>query len=111
MTSPDLYGFDQKNPEAGSGESTTIKLPPMKDDHPKADADIIKAQLDNIGKAHGFVTRDAISKRKTGPKRTEPQGKLTLTGPTRVLDDLQAYCDELGGVPYWKAIETLLGKR
>ena len=64
-----------------------------------------------LGKAAGLVSRQAgTNRRKPGPKRKEAQGKLTLTGPQRVLDRLQACCDEMGGVPYWQAIEALLDK-
>jgi hypothetical protein len=67
-------------------------------------------QIAEAGKELGFVSREHRQARRPGPKRTEPQGKLTLTGPKRVLDQLQAKCDEMGGVPYWKAIEDLLNR-
>jgi len=56
----------------------------------------------------GFVSREISSRRKPGPRRTEPQDKITVTGPKRVLDRLKAYSDAIGGVSYCEAIEALL---
>lgn len=65
------------------------------------------------GQEQGFVPRQVAadsSKRKPGPRRVEPQDKVMVTGPKRVLDRLRARADAMGGVPYWQAIEALLGE-
>lgn len=92
------YGFgDTKSP---------ISLPTQPARKEKPTEALVQA-LD-AGKKLGFVSREGQGRRKPGPKRKEPQSKLTLTGPKRVLDRLQARCDAMGGVAYWEAIETLL---
>lgn len=92
------YGFDT-NEEA-------IKLPVKTKKLVAKPASIAEAA--EAGKVLGFVQRDGQIGRKSGPKRTEPQGKVTLTGPQRVISRLQRYCDEQGGVAYWKALEQLM---
>ena len=92
------YGFAKSD--------NTIRLPPKGDTKIETRTNI--EQIARAGQALGFVSREKTAGRKPGPKRTEPQGKLTLTGPKRVLERLQARCDVMGNVPYWKAIEHLL---
>jgi hypothetical protein len=66
-------------------------------------------QVLQAGSALGFVSRDAgPARRKTGPKRTEPQDKITIAGPKRIIDRLKAYCDREGGLTYHAAIDALL---
>jgi hypothetical protein len=102
------YGFGDE-PPAGQGTPAGLTLPPRKDSTPRPALAPLEAALD-AGKAAGFVSREpSAARRKPGPRRTEPQAKLTLTGPKRVLDQLQAYCDA-EGLPYWQAIEGLLSK-
>jgi hypothetical protein len=71
----------------------------------------VREKIAEAGQPLGFVSRETASRRKPGPKRREVQGKVMLTGPERVFEDFRAYCDELGGVPYWKALESLLAQR
>ena len=112
------YGFNDEVPTTASEtapqqSAKTIQLGSVKrqEEAPRAAVRELSAVAE-VGKAAGFVSRQASAPhRKPGPKRTEPQGKLTLTGPQRVLDRLQAYCDDMGGVPYWKALEELLDKK
>jgi len=92
------YGFE-KNDDA-------IKLPSTKK-KPATNSKSIDAAAE-AGKVLGFVQRDGKVGRKSGPKRTEPQGKVTVTGPQRVISRLQRYCDARGGVAYWQAVESLL---
>jgi len=56
----------------------------------------------------GFVSREAATRRRPGPRRTEAQDKITVTGPKRVLDRLKAFCDTTGEASYCAAIERLL---
>ncbi|MCV6574508.1 MAG: hypothetical protein OIF58_02135 [Cohaesibacter sp.] len=96
------YGFNK--PELPADPSITLPAPKA---GRKSNKQAVAKALD-AGKKLGFVSRETRSRRRPGPKRTEPQGKLTLTGPQRVIERLQAYADDLGGVPYWQAIEKLL---
>ncbi len=97
-----------ENPYGFGDKTDPIKLPVGQGaSKSKASKDEIE-QAAAAGRELGFVSRQATSKRKPGPKRTEPQGKVTLTGPQRIIDRLQARCDALGGVPYWQAIEAML---
>lgn len=92
------YGFDKA--------AEPLKLPqqaPAKAPEPTNLAGVLQA-----GSALGFVTRDGAARRKTGPKRTEPQDKITIAGPKRIIDRLKAYCDREGGLSYHAAIEALL---
>lgn len=92
------YGFDTSD--------EAIKLPAKTKKSVAKPASIAEAA--EAGKVLGFVQRDGQSGRKSGPKRTEPQGKVTLTGPQRVISRLQRYCDAQGGTAYWRALEQLL---
>lgn len=83
-----------------------VQLPKMVKKKPAKAANVQLAVQE--GEKLGFVDRGGSKKRKTGPKQTEPQGKITVTGPKRVLGRLQSFCDERGGVAYWQAIEELL---
>lgn len=56
----------------------------------------------------GFPDRSGATKRrKPGPKPTEPQTRMSMTGPVRVFDDFRSYADARGG-PLWKSLEHLL---
>lgn len=97
------YGF-------GKTEETKSAITLPKSTGAKVKQAVNVEQAVQAGQAMGFVARSSTAKRKPGPKRIEPQGKLTLTGPQRILERLQAHCDTMGGVPYWQAIEDLLDK-
>jgi len=59
------------------------------------------------GKDLGFVDRSTNTKRKPGRRQTEPQDKITLTGPKRILEQFQALCDREDAT-YWQGLEILL---
>ncbi|MCV6547751.1 MAG: hypothetical protein OIF56_10795 [Cohaesibacter sp.] len=99
------YGFNKSE----HSPDPAITLPAPKKEKPDSRQAVSKA-LD-AGKKLGFVSRQTQTRRKPGPRRTEAQGKLTLTGPQRVIERLQAYADSLGGVPYWQAVEKLLDEQ
>ena len=63
----------------------------------------------NEGRKLGFVPRAPTQRRKPGPKRKEPQGKLTIGGPTRVFDQFYEFC-EREDVTLWEGLERLLVK-
>lgn len=56
----------------------------------------------------GFISRETTKRRRPGPRRTEAQDKITVTGPKRVIDQLKAYCDSKGSISYCDAIAELL---
>ena len=99
----------------GFGEKTTgvVQLPQQPRE--AATAKPVMSQVLQAGAELGFVSREAATRRKPGPRRIEAQDKITVTGPKRVIDRLKAYCDAHGGVSYCEAIEALLdtaeGKR
>lgn len=94
------YGFDSK-----ATATDTVKLPPNRTKTAAPAPDM--AGVLQSGQELGFVSREASTRRKPGPKRTEPQDKITVTGRKQVIDRLKAYCDQ-NGVSYCDAIETLL---
>lgn len=60
------------------------------------------------GEELGFISREASApKRKPGPKRTEPQDKVSIPGPKRVVDAFRNYCTE-ENVTLWQGLEQLL---
>lgn len=90
----------------------SLRLAPAKADTPVPKEAVLAAV--KAGQGQGFVSRQVqteASRRKPGPRRTEPQDKLMLTGPKRVLDRLREKADAMGGVPYWQALEALLDKK
>ncbi|MGF0540745.1 hypothetical protein ACQQ2Q_22370 [Agrobacterium sp. ES01] len=97
------YGFNKT--DSGAVGTGTVKLPPVqRTEKPAADI----SRVLQAGQDLGFVSRDAGTRRKPGPKRKEPQDRLTVTGPKRIIDRLKAYCDANGGASYCEAIEALL---
>jgi hypothetical protein len=95
------YGFGAKV------TADTVKLP-QSSPKPATPAPDMAGVLQN-GQELGFVPRETSSRRKPGPKRTEAQDKITVTGRKRTIDRLKAYCDR-EGVSYCEAIERLLDK-
>lgn len=55
----------------------------------------------------GFVNRDPSTRRKPGPKRTEPQDKVSIPGPKRIIDRYRAYCTD-HNLTLWQGLEALL---
>lgn len=98
------YGFgkDSQKPALGG-----LKLPVQTAREPAAETPPIQQILD-AGANLGFVSREAVSARKPGRRRTEAQDKISVTGPKRVIDRLKAYCDKTGEPSYCTAIERLL---
>jgi hypothetical protein len=72
-----------------------------------------KAAAENVAKAvkagadQGFVSREPAARLKPGPKRTEPQGKVSIPGPARVIDDFRAFCSGRN-LTLWQGLEYLL---
>jgi hypothetical protein len=59
------------------------------------------------GSELGFVSREPSTRLKPGPKRTEPQGKVSIPGPKRVVDDFRNFC-RMRNLTLWQGLEYLL---
>ncbi len=105
--SGDKYGF-------GAGERGGIELPKITP-RPKhlVAPDALTGAIE-AGKALGFVAREvapeAEQRRKPGPRRIEPQGKVGIVGPQRVIEAFRAFCDQ-EDVTLWEGLERLLQER
>jgi hypothetical protein len=85
-----------------------IELPKMGSTKPRLapDREALKDAVE-AGTTLGFVSREATTKRKPGPKRTEAQDKVSIPGPKRVIDQFRAYCNE-HNVTLWEGLDLLL---
>lgn len=96
----DKYGF-------GGG----IELPPVPKKTkptPKPAENLTKAV--KAGAKLGFVDRDPKPRTRPGPKRKEPQDKISIPGPKRVVDDFRTFCQE-HDYTLWQGLEHLLNKQ
>lgn len=108
------YGFD----DAASAPVITLPTPKPKSEKPPPElvADAVRA-----GQQLGFVPREPVAQpasampetptareRRGGRRKTEPQGKLLIAGPERVMEAFRLYCDERDIASYWAALEDLL---
>lgn len=59
------------------------------------------------GAEQGFVNREPSARLKPGPKRKEPQDKVSIPGPKRVMDDFRAYCRSRN-LTLWEGLERLM---
>lgn len=55
----------------------------------------------------GFVSREPSTKLKPGPKRKEPQDKVSIPGPKRVTDEFRAYCRSRN-LTLWEGLQELM---
>lgn len=88
-----------------------IELPKVETTKPRVlpDQGAIKQAVE-AGTALGFVSREPATKRKPGPKRSEPQDKVSIPGPKRVIDQFRSFCTEQN-VTLWEGLELLLQGR
>ena len=93
----DKYGF-------GGG----IELPKVGTPHrrPAVDQTALTEAV-QAGRDLGFVNREPGARRKPGPKRTEPQDKVSIPGPKRIIDAFRAFCTARD-VTFWEGLEMLL---
>lgn len=61
------------------------------------------------GKSLGFVDRDPVQRLKPGPKRKEPQDKVSIPGPKRVVDEFRSFCVSRN-LTLWQGLEYLLAQ-
>ena len=76
---------------------------------PKADHSRL-AEAVQAGDSLGFVDREPSGRRRPGPKRTEPQAKISIPGPKRVIDEFRGFCQE-HDVTLWRGLELLLSDK
>lgn len=88
-----------------------IELPKVEISKPRTIPDQGEVrQAVEAGTALGFVSRESTTKRKPGPKRTEPQDKVSIPGPKRVVDQFRAFCTDQN-VTLWEGLDMLLQGR
>lgn len=88
-----------------------IQLPSSNRTKPRAVPDLsaIKEAVE-AGSELGFVSREPSEKRKPGPKRSEPQGKVSIPGPKRVIDEFRMFCNDKD-ITLWEGLDMLLKGR
>lgn len=87
-------------------------------DLPKADASKLRPAIDRTsltdavraGNDLGFVSREPALRSKPGPKRKEPQDKVSIPGPKRVTDQFRAFCAQ-HDLTLWQGLDLLLSER
>ena len=89
-----------------------LNLPPQKVENAEADRPDIENVKRAVGEGEklGYVRREGSKRLKPGPKRTEVQGKVSIPGPKRVIDDFRGYCSS-NNLTLWQGLERLLEKR
>ena len=76
---------------------------------PKADRSRLVEAV-QAGDSLGFVERGPSGRRAPGPKRTEPQAKISIPGPKRVIDEFRGFCQD-HDVTLWQGLELLLSDK
>jgi hypothetical protein len=61
------------------------------------------------GQQLGFVSREPSARRKPGPKRKEPQDKVSIPGPKRIIDRYRDFCT-VQDLTLWQGLELLLDR-
>lgn len=92
------YGF--------SGGIDLPKTIPVSKPRPKVDGSSLSEAI-KAGAELGFVSREPTTRLKPGPKRKEPQDKVSIPGPKRVVDDFRAFCS-MRDLTLWQGLELLL---
>jgi hypothetical protein len=91
------------------GFSGGIDLPKTTSE-PKPRPKVDRSSLNEAVKAGadlGFVSREPTTRLKLGPKCKEPQDKVSIPGPKRVVDDFRAFCST-SDLTLWQGLELLL---
>ena len=92
------YGF-------GGGIELPKTTAPRKP-RPKIEAESVERAV-QAGSQLGFISREPSTRLKPGPKRTEPQDKVSIPGPKRVVDNFRNFC-RLRNLTLWQGLEYLL---
>lgn len=103
------YGFSEEAPEDATVPPVKLPDPKPRTERPSEQA---VAEVARRGQELGFVSREPIQSHlpASGGRRrkTEPQDKMMIAGPTRVLKAFRDYCDAEGLTSYWAGIERLM---
>ncbi len=83
---------------------TTVPLKPR----PKLEPAQVEKAV-QAGSELGFVNREPSARLKPGPKRKEPQDKVSIPGPKRVVDDFRRFCQHRN-LTLWQGLELLLAE-
>lgn len=94
------YGF--------SGGIELPKTSTTKKTRPKVAAESVEKAV-QAGSELGFVSREPSIRLKPGPKRKEPQDKVSIPGPKRVVDEFRSFC-RMRNMTLWQGLEYLLGR-
>jgi hypothetical protein len=92
------YGF-------GGGIELPKTTAPAKP-RPKIESETVEKAV-QAGTELGFGSREPSNRLRPGPKRTEPQDKVSIPGPKRVVDDFRNYC-RTHNLTLWQGLEYLL---
>lgn len=92
------YGF--------SGGIDLPKTTHVSKPRPKVDENSLNDAI-KAGADLGFVSREPTTRLKPGPKRKEPQDKVSIPGPKRVIDNFRAFCST-HNLTLWQGLELLL---
>jgi hypothetical protein len=93
------YGF-------GGGGIELPKQDAASQVRPKIEPQVIEKAV-QAGSELGFVNREPSTRLKPGPKRREPQDKVSIPGPKRVVDAFRAYCQHRN-ITLWEGLEQLM---
>lgn len=105
------YGF------CDGTELPAVKLSKPKRKKPKSEPEVVakisqaSEELDFKRRSVGQNKTSDRQPRKPGPKPTELQDKLTISGPKRIFDEFRDYCDEQELQALWQGLEVLLETR
>ena len=75
---------------------------------PKTDTQALDRAV-RAGNELGFVSREPSKRLRPGPKRKEPQDKVSIPGPTRVTDEFRAFC-AARDLTLWQGLEMLMSE-
>jgi hypothetical protein len=95
------YGF--------SGGIDLPKATPKPKPRAKVGSDSLSEAV-KAGADLGFVNREPSARLKPGPKRKEPQDKVSIPGPKRVVDDFRSFCS-VRNLTLWQGLELLLSQK
>lgn len=93
----------------GFGDGIELpKLTPARKREPRPAVDTgVFEQAVQAGSELGFVNREPSTRLKPGPKRREPQDKVSIPGPKRVTDEFRNFC-RARDITLWQGLEMLL---
>lgn len=107
------YGFSDNTAEEAAVPPVKLPEPKPWSERPSEEA---VAELARRGQELGFVSREpghaataSVAAAPAGRRRKpEPQDKVMVAGPARVLKPFRDFCDAEGLSSYWAGIEKLM---